>query len=149
MLFGVCPRFAAQRVIPFFRGEKRACVEGGARPRKNRNPVPEAVGEEQPAFVVFFEEGTGYSLQRAESGFRSFSRYPIPSSDPSRLARKNRNDIGLGLFVMKDSDAFFAASQAPLLPGEVPDEDRRLFRDQSISYFAEMSHNKAYFVVCP
>jgi len=76
------------------------------KPRKGRNPVPEVVGEGQSAFVVFFGEETGYSLQRAESGFRSFSRYPVLFFDPSRRARKNRNDVGLGLFVIKDDDVF-------------------------------------------
>ena len=58
-------RIHKQRVIPVFRGGKRTYIEEGARPRKDRNPVPEAVGEEQPAFIVFFEKGLGYSLQRA------------------------------------------------------------------------------------
>ncbi|OQC05500.1 MAG: hypothetical protein BWX80_02031 [Candidatus Hydrogenedentes bacterium ADurb.Bin101] len=58
-------RIQKQRVIPVFRGGKRTCSGAGARPRKDRNPVPEAVGEEQPAFIVFFEKGLGYSLQRA------------------------------------------------------------------------------------
>ena len=82
------------RVIPVFRGGKRTCIEEGARPRKDRNLVPEAEEEEQPAFGLFFEKGPGYSLQRAESGFRSFSRCPVPCFDPSRPSRKNRNDRG-------------------------------------------------------
>ncbi len=95
-----------QHVIPVFRGGKKRCIKGGARPRKYRNLVPEAVGEGPSAFVVFFKEETEYSLQRAKSGFRSFSRYPVPFFAPSQRARKNRNDIGLGLFVMKDDDTF-------------------------------------------
>ncbi len=94
------------RVIPVFRGGKWTYIEGYARPRKDRNLVPEAVGEGQPAFVLCFEKETAYSLQRAESGFRSFSRCPAPCFDPSRPSRKNRNDVGLGFFVMKDDDAF-------------------------------------------
>ena len=58
------------RVIPVFRGGKWTYIEEYARPRKDRNLVPEAVGEGQPAFVLCFEKRTGYSLQRAESGFR-------------------------------------------------------------------------------
>ena len=93
-MFWFSSRIHKQRVIPVFRGGKRTYIEEGARPRKDRNPVPEAVGEEQPAFVLSFEKGTGYSLQRAESGFRSFSRCPVPCFDPSRPSRKNRNDSG-------------------------------------------------------
>jgi len=63
-------RIQKLRVIPVFRGGKWTYIEGCATPRKDRNPVPEAVGEEQPAFVLCFEKGTAYSLQRAESGFR-------------------------------------------------------------------------------
>ena len=84
-------RIQKQRVIPVFRGGKRTCSGAGARPRKDRNPVPEAVDAGLDAFVVFFEKGLGYSLQRAQSGFRSFSRCPVPCFDPSRPSRKNRN----------------------------------------------------------
>ena len=93
-MFWFSSRIHKQRVIPVFRGGKRTYIEEGARPRKDRNPVPEAVGEEQPAFALFFEKGLGYSLQRAESGFRSFSRCPVPCFDASRPSRKNRNDSG-------------------------------------------------------
>jgi len=44
------------RVIPVFRGGKWTYIEGYARPRKDRNLVPEAVGEGQPAFVLCFEK---------------------------------------------------------------------------------------------
>ncbi|OQC07180.1 MAG: hypothetical protein BWX80_01186 [Candidatus Hydrogenedentes bacterium ADurb.Bin101] len=85
-------RIHKQRVIPVFRGGKRTLSGAGAKPRKDRNPVPEAVDAGLAAFVVFFEKGTGYSLQQAQSGFRYFSRCPIPFFDPSRRSRKNRND---------------------------------------------------------
>jgi len=65
----------------------QGCLEA----RKDRNPVPGAVTEGQPALVLCFEKGTACSLQRAESGFRSFSRCPVPCFDPSRPSRKNRN----------------------------------------------------------
>ena len=91
-MFWFSSRIHKQRVIPVFRGGKRTYIEEGARPRKDRNPVPEAVEEVPPAFFVFFEKRTGHSLQRAESGFRSFSRGPAPFFDPSQPSRKNRND---------------------------------------------------------
>jgi len=47
-MFWFSSRIHKQRVIPVFRGGKRTCIEEGTRPRKDRNPVPEAVGEEQP-----------------------------------------------------------------------------------------------------
>jgi len=71
-------RIQKQRVIPVFRGGKRMCSGAGARPRIDRNPIPEAVDAGLAAFVVFFEKGTGYSLQRAQSGFRYFLRCPVP-----------------------------------------------------------------------
>jgi len=87
-------RIQKQHVIPVFRGGKRMYSGAGARPRKDRNLVPEAVDAGLAAFVVLFEKGLGYSLQRAESGFRSFSRCPVRCFDPSRPSRKNRNDSG-------------------------------------------------------
>jgi len=63
-------RIHKQRVIPVFRGGTRTYIEEGARPRKDRNLVPEAVTEEQPALVLCFEKETWFSLQRTESGFR-------------------------------------------------------------------------------
>jgi len=87
-------RIQKQHVIPVFRGGKRMYSGAGARPRKDRNPVLEAVDAGLDAFVVFLEKGTGYSLQRAQSGFRYFSRCPVPFFDPSRPSRKNRNDSG-------------------------------------------------------
>ena len=87
-------RIQKQRVILVFRGGKRTCSGAGARLRKDRNPVPEAVDAGLAAFVVFFEKETGSSLQRAQSGFRYFSRCPVPCFDPSRPSRKNRNDSG-------------------------------------------------------
>ena len=92
-MFWVSSRIYKQRVIPVFCGGKRTCIEEGARPRKDRNLVPEAEEEEQPAFGLFFEKGPGYSLQRAESGFRSFSRCPVPFFDAGQRPRKNRNDV--------------------------------------------------------
>ena len=65
-----------------------------ARPRKDRNLSSEAVGEEQSGFVLFFKKGTGYSLKRAESGFRSFSRCPVSFFDLGWQSRKNRIDVG-------------------------------------------------------
>jgi len=100
-MFWFSSRIHKQRVIPVFRGGKRTCIEEGTRPRKDRNLVPETVGEEQPAFALFFEKGPGYSLQWAESGFRSFSRYPVPCFDPRQPSRKNRNDTAWGCLSWK------------------------------------------------
>ncbi len=50
-MFWFSSRIHKQRAIPVFRVGKRTYIEEGARPRKDRNPVPEAVGEEQPAFA--------------------------------------------------------------------------------------------------
>ena len=61
--------------IPVFRDGKRTYIEEGTRPRKDRNLGYEAVKEGRSALVLCFEKGIGYSLQRAESGFRSFSVY--------------------------------------------------------------------------
>ncbi len=91
-MFRLSSRIHKQRVIPVFRGGKRTCRGAGARPRKDRNPVPETVVAGLDAFVVFFEKGTGYSLQLAQSGFRYFSRCPVPFFDPGQRSRKNRND---------------------------------------------------------
>ena len=74
VMFWVGSVIPKQRVIPVFRGGKRTYIEEGARTGKDRNPVPEAVDAGLAAFVVFFEKETGYSLQRAQSGFRYFSR---------------------------------------------------------------------------
>ena len=53
-----CSKIQKQRVIPVFRGGKRTCSGAGARPRKDRNPVPEAVDAGLDAFVVILEKGT-------------------------------------------------------------------------------------------
>jgi len=70
-----------QRVIPVFRGGKMTYIEECAKPRKDRNLSFEAASEEQPALSVLFKKGNGHSLQRDESGFRSFSRCPVPLFD--------------------------------------------------------------------
>ena len=46
-MFWFSSRIQKQHVIPVFRGERRMCIEGYARPRKDRNLSSEAVGEEQ------------------------------------------------------------------------------------------------------
>ena len=78
-------------------GKSARTVRREGRPG-NRSSLPlsvlEAVDAGLDAFVVFLEKGTGYSLQRAQSGFRYFSRCPVPFFDPSRPSRKNRNDSG-------------------------------------------------------
>ena len=91
-MFRFSSRIQKQRVIPVFRGVKRACIEGGARLRKDRNLSLEASREEQPVSDVFFKMGNGHSLQRDESGFRSFSRCTVPFFDAGQRPRKNRND---------------------------------------------------------
>jgi len=52
-------RIQKQRVIPVFRGGKRPCSGAGTRPRKDRNPVPEAVDAGLAAFVVFSRRELG------------------------------------------------------------------------------------------
>ena len=91
-MFRFSSRIQKQRVIPVFRGAKRTCIEGYARPRKDRNLSLEVASEEQPVSDVFFKMGNGHSLQRDESGFRSFSRCTVPFFDAGQRPRKNRND---------------------------------------------------------
>ena len=81
-------RIQKQRVIPVFRGGKRMYSGVGAMPRKDRNPVLEAVDAGLDAFVVFLEKGLGYSLQRAESGFRSFRVIQYRASTQVDLCKK-------------------------------------------------------------
>jgi len=57
-------RIQKQRVIPVFRGGKRTCSGAGARPRKDRNPVPEAVDAGLAAFVVFSRRELGIHCSR-------------------------------------------------------------------------------------
>ena len=67
-------------------------IEECAGPRKDRNLSLEAAREEHPVSDVFFKMGNGHSLQRDESGFRSFSRCTVPFFDAGQRPRKNRND---------------------------------------------------------
>jgi len=64
-------------VIPVFRGGKRTYIEKDARPRKDRNPVPEAVREEQSAFALFSrrEPAIHYSGPNLDSGGCSVVQY--------------------------------------------------------------------------
>jgi hypothetical protein len=72
-------------VIPVFRGGERACVEGGAVPRKDRNPSSEAVGK---------AIGIRSSVPHLDSGlFRVIS---VMLFDAVPWSRKNRNDGCLG-----------------------------------------------------
>ena len=52
-------RIQKQHVIPVFRGRKSTCSGVGARTRKDRNPVPEAVDAGLAAFVVFSRRELG------------------------------------------------------------------------------------------
>ena len=52
-MFWFSARIHKQHVIPVFRGAKKTCIEGCARPRKDRNLSSGAVWEGQSALTLF------------------------------------------------------------------------------------------------
>ena len=90
-MFWFNSRIPKQRVIPVFRGGKRACVEGGARPRKNRNDVGLRlfVMKDDDAFLlrrrrhfVLVKSRTKHSTLLACSRYK---KYKVESSYSRRL----------------------------------------------------------------
>ncbi len=110
-----------QRVIPVFLGGKRTCSGAGARPRKDRNPVPEAVGEGLPAFALFFKMGHGIHCSGLNLDSGIFRVVQYRASTQADLREKTGMTV-VSVVCNERRWYIFVAPKAPLLPGEVPDE---------------------------
>ena len=119
-------RIQKQHVIPVFRGGKRTCSGAGARPRKDRNPVPETEDAGLPAVALFFKTGGMVFIAAGRIWIPVFVALSSTVLRPQSTFAKKTGMTVVSVVCNERRCYIFVAPQAPLLPGEVPDEVQAL-----------------------